>query len=34
MCTRSERNASTTKPAKFVVVLVKTKGVDAVLPAE
>ena len=28
------RNASTTKPAKFVVVLVKKKGVDAVLPAE
>jgi quercetin dioxygenase-like cupin family protein len=27
------RNASTTKPAKFVV-MVKTKGVDAVLPAE
>jgi quercetin dioxygenase-like cupin family protein len=28
------RNASTTKPAKFVVVLVKKKGVDALLPAE
>ena len=28
------RNASATKPAKFVVVLVKKKGVDAVLPAE
>jgi len=28
------RNASTTKPAKFVVVMVKKKGVDAVLPAE
>ena len=28
------RNASTTKPAKFVVALVKKKGVDAVLPAE
>ena len=28
------RNASTTKPAKFVVVLVKKKGVDAVLPAD
>jgi len=28
------RNASTTKPAKFVVVLLKNKGVDAVLPAE
>jgi quercetin dioxygenase-like cupin family protein len=28
------RNASLTKPAKFVVVLVKKKGVDAVLPAE
>jgi quercetin dioxygenase-like cupin family protein len=28
------RNASTTKAAKFVVVLVKKKGVDAVLPAE
>ena len=28
------RNASTTKPAKFVVVLVKKKGVDPVLPAE
>jgi quercetin dioxygenase-like cupin family protein len=28
------RNASTTTPAKFIVVLVKKKGVDAVLPAE
>jgi quercetin dioxygenase-like cupin family protein len=28
------RNASQTKPAKFVVVLVKKKGVDAVLPVE
>jgi quercetin dioxygenase-like cupin family protein len=28
------RNASTTQPAKFVVVLVKKNGVDAVLPAE
>jgi quercetin dioxygenase-like cupin family protein len=28
------RNASSTKPAKFVVVLLKKKGVDAVLPAE
>jgi quercetin dioxygenase-like cupin family protein len=28
------RNASTTKPAKFVVVLVKKKGVEAVVPAE
>lgn len=28
------RNASATKPAKFVVVLLKNKGVDAVLPAE
>jgi quercetin dioxygenase-like cupin family protein len=28
------RNASTTKPAKFVVVLVKKQGVDAVLPVE
>jgi len=27
------RNASTTKPAKFVVVLLKKKGVPAVLPA-
>jgi quercetin dioxygenase-like cupin family protein len=26
------RNASSTKPAKFLVVLVKNKGVDAVLP--
>lgn len=28
------RNASDTKPAKFVVVLMKKKGVDPVLPAE
>jgi quercetin dioxygenase-like cupin family protein len=28
------RNASKTKPAKFVVVLVKKKGADVVLPAE
>ena len=28
------RNASTTKPANFVVVMVKKKGVDALLPAE
>ena len=28
------RNASATQPAKFIVVLVKKKGVDAVLPAE
>ena len=28
------RNASMTEPAKFVVVLVKKKGVDVVLPAE
>jgi quercetin dioxygenase-like cupin family protein len=28
------RNASKTKPAKFVVVLVKKQGVEAVLPAE
>ena len=28
------RNASKTKPAKFVVVLLKKKGVDAVLPAQ
>jgi quercetin dioxygenase-like cupin family protein len=28
------RNASATKPARFVVVLVKKKGVDPVLPAE
>ena len=28
------RNASTTKPAKFVVVLVKKQGVDAVLPVQ
>jgi quercetin dioxygenase-like cupin family protein len=28
------RNASMTKPAKFIAVLLKKKGVDAVLPAE
>jgi quercetin dioxygenase-like cupin family protein len=28
------RNASKTKPAKFVVVLLKNKGVDAVLPVQ
>ena len=28
------RNASTTKPAKFLVVMLKKKGADAVLPAE
>jgi len=28
------RNVSKTKPARFVVVLVKNKGVDPVLPAE
>ena len=28
------RNASATKPAKFIVVLLKKQGVDAVLPAE
>jgi quercetin dioxygenase-like cupin family protein len=28
------RNVSMTKPAKFIVVLLKKKGVDAVLPAE
>ena len=28
------RNASTTAPAKFIVILLKNKGVDAVLPAE
>lgn len=28
------RNASMTKPARFVVVLVKKKGVDAVLPVK
>jgi quercetin dioxygenase-like cupin family protein len=28
------RNASATKPARFVAVMVKKKGVDAVLPAE
>jgi quercetin dioxygenase-like cupin family protein len=27
------RNASSTKPAKFLVVLLKNKGVDAVIPA-
>ena len=28
------RNASTTQPAKFLVVMLKKKGADAVLPAE
>ena len=28
------RNASTTKPAKFLVVMLKKKGADAVLPAK
>jgi quercetin dioxygenase-like cupin family protein len=28
------RNASNTKPAKFLVVLVKDKGAEAVMPAE
>jgi quercetin dioxygenase-like cupin family protein len=28
------RNASTTKPARFIVVLVKNKGADVVLPAK
>ena len=28
------RNASATKPAKFVVVMLKKKGLDAVLPAQ
>jgi hypothetical protein len=28
------RNASANKPAKFLVVMLKKKGVDAVLPAE
>jgi quercetin dioxygenase-like cupin family protein len=28
------RNASATKPAKFLVVMLKKKGVDAVLPAD
>jgi quercetin dioxygenase-like cupin family protein len=28
------RNVSTTKPAKFIVILLKKKGVDVVLPAE
>lgn len=27
-------NASTTKPAKFIVILLKKKGVDLVLPAD
>jgi quercetin dioxygenase-like cupin family protein len=29
-----DRNASSTRPAKFVVVLIKDKGAPAVLPAE
>jgi len=28
------RNASATEPAKFIVILLKKKGVDVVLPAE
>ena len=28
------RNASTTEPAKFIVILLKQKGVDVFLPAE
>src|SRR5438445_11216051 len=28
------RNASTTEPAKFIVILLKKRGVDVVLPAE
>src|SRR5499425_2980194 len=28
------RNASTTEPARFIVILLKKKGVDVVLPAE
>jgi quercetin dioxygenase-like cupin family protein len=28
------RNASTTEPANFLVVFLKKKGVDALLPAE
>jgi quercetin dioxygenase-like cupin family protein len=28
------RNASMTEPAKFIVILLKKKGVDVVLPAE
>jgi quercetin dioxygenase-like cupin family protein len=28
------RNASTTEPAKFIVVLLKKQGVDVVLPAQ
>jgi hypothetical protein len=28
------RNASATKPAKFLVVMLKKKGVNAVLPAD
>jgi quercetin dioxygenase-like cupin family protein len=29
-----DRNASTTKPAKFVVVLIKDKGVPALVPVK
>jgi quercetin dioxygenase-like cupin family protein len=29
-----DRNASTTKPAKFLVFLIKNKGAPAVVPAE
>ena len=28
------RNASTTKPARFIVVLLKKKGADVLLPAD
>jgi quercetin dioxygenase-like cupin family protein len=28
------RNASTTEPAKFIVILLKKQGVDVLLPAE
>ena len=34
MCTSSGETRATTKPAKFLVVLVKNKGVDAVLPPD
>jgi len=29
-----DRNASTTKPAKFLVVLIKSKGAPALVPAQ
>jgi quercetin dioxygenase-like cupin family protein len=29
-----DRNASSTKPAKFLVVLIKNKGAPALVPAE